>query len=173
MQSEELQMLTASEPLTLEEEYGMQGTGYHSWVIVPNLSAGFAESWRKDEDSESYILCRQIHCLKDSLELTFIILAREDPPLHNPLMSEDIDGLQMIGDVNLFIKEGEEEEGQPHVGKEGEVEVMIAGMLLCLRLFAFSTNGKSRRPDARDMHMQRFPHSYITPLCMCCPVRCS
>ena len=38
MKSEELQKLTASEPLTLDEEYNMQ------------------ESWREDEDS-MYLLC--------------------------------------------------------------------------------------------------------------------
>lgn len=170
MQSEELQVLTASEPLTLEEEYGMQGTGYHSWVTVLNLSAGFAESWRKDEDSESYILCRQIHCLMDSLELTFIILACEDPLIHNPLTSEDIAGLRMIGDVNLFIKEGEEEEGQPRVGKEGEVEVMIAGMLLCVRLFAFSQSGTepaSRRKGLAHAALSAFLHYAIMHVLPC------
>lgn len=38
MKSEELQKLTASEPLTLEEEYEMQ------------------KSWREDNDSKLYIL---------------------------------------------------------------------------------------------------------------------
>lgn len=37
MKSEELQKLTASEPLSLEEEYEMQ------------------KSWREDEDSEIYL----------------------------------------------------------------------------------------------------------------------
>jgi hypothetical protein len=102
-------------------------------------SPGSAESWRRDEDSESYTLPHQILCLIDSLELTFIILAREDPPTRELLTSDDISCLRMIGDVNLFIKQSEkgEEEGQSHIAQEGEIEVMIAGMSLWLRLFHF------------------------------------
>jgi hypothetical protein len=40
MQSKELQTMTASEPLTLEEEYAMQGMEYHSGESVLNLIAG-------------------------------------------------------------------------------------------------------------------------------------
>lgn len=48
----------------------------------------------------------------------------------------------MIGDVNLFVKECEkdEEEGQSHVVQEGEIEVMIAGMPLWIRLFHLLTD---------------------------------
>ena len=78
----------------------------------------------------------------DSLELTFIILAREDPPIRELLTSEDIACLRMIGDVNLFVKasEKDEEEGQSHVVQEGEIEVMIAGMPLWYYLFCLLTN---------------------------------
>lgn len=78
----------------------------------------------------------------DSLELTFIILAREDPPLRELLTSEDISCLRMIGDVNLFVKESEkdEEEGQSHVVQEGEIEVMIAGMPSWFYVFCLLTD---------------------------------
>jgi len=68
----------------------------------------------------------------DSLELTFIILAREDPPTRELLTSEEIACLQMIGDVNLFVKDSEkdEKEVKSHVVQEGEIEIMIAGMPL-------------------------------------------
>jgi hypothetical protein len=49
----ELQELTASEPLTLEEEYEMQGV---SRFIVPVrimlFTRSFTEKWRIDEDSK-------------------------------------------------------------------------------------------------------------------------
>lgn len=143
MQSKELQTLTASEPLTLEEEYAMQGMGCHFGGSTYSISLlGWIESWLRDEDSEFYTSPHQTLYLKGSLELTFIILAREDPPTRELLTSEDIACLRMIGDVNLFVKECEkdEEEGQSHVVQEGEIEVMIAGMPLWFRLFHLLTD---------------------------------
>ncbi|KAG8717109.1 hypothetical protein FRC08_008187 [Ceratobasidium sp. 394] len=85
MTDPELLELTASEPLTLEEEMDMQ------------------KKWREDDD-----------------KLTFIILARKDTPYSPEAMRE----LPMVGDVNLFLKDAEAENGV--VKKDAEVEVMIA-----------------------------------------------
>ena len=53
-------------------------------------------------------------------ELTFIVLARTNEA-NDP---GSINLLPMIGDVNLFLKDSETEEGDQ---KEAEVEIMIAG----------------------------------------------
>ncbi|CAE6520600.1 unnamed protein product [Rhizoctonia solani] len=87
MQDPELLELTASEPLSFEEEMDMQ------------------RKWRDDAD-----------------KLTFIILARTAP---NPATTDPdaIRELPMIGDVNLFLKDTETDDGDR---KEAEVEIMIA-----------------------------------------------
>lgn len=54
MQSSELRELTASEPLTLEEEYDMQrkssGLIYRSRILAGRPAQ--SEKWQNDEDSE-------------------------------------------------------------------------------------------------------------------------
>ncbi|WVQ76879.1 hypothetical protein IAR50_006553 [Cryptococcus sp. DSM 104548] len=90
MKSPELLELTASEPLSLEEEYDMQ------------------QKWLLDED-----------------KLTFILLARpsftcssSDSNTSLILSPEEIQKCRMVGDVNLFLPDGRE--------GEGECEIMIA-----------------------------------------------
>ncbi|RMB92286.1 hypothetical protein DUI87_31398 [Hirundo rustica rustica] len=108
MQSEELQRLTASEPLSLEQEHEMQ------------------RSWRDDADSE------HLECfLKEggSGEQVFSILGRTHSELGVPqctfivLDSErwpgQVEENSMVGDVNLFLTNAED----PTVG---EIEIMIA-----------------------------------------------
>ena len=133
MQSAELRELTASEELTLEQEYAMQRE--------PSLSLGQTcspddllwisiGSWQEDEDSactNRNSLSHWHHFLYFCfilLELTFIILARplEPIPSEGELTNEDIKALPMIGDVNLFFKNPRDD---PEF--EVECEVMIAG----------------------------------------------
>ncbi|CAE6512020.1 unnamed protein product [Rhizoctonia solani] len=87
MQDPELLELTASEPLSFEEEMDMQ------------------RKWRDDAD-----------------KLTFIILARTNPD-STMTDTDSIRELPMIGDVNLFLKDVETDDGDR---KEAEVEIMIA-----------------------------------------------
>ncbi|XP_041342479.1 N-acetyltransferase 9 isoform X3 [Pyrgilauda ruficollis] len=79
MQSEELQRLTASEPLSLEQEYEMQ------------------RSWRDDADSE------HLGCFprEGGSECTFIVL----DSARWPGQAEES---SMVGDVNLFLTNAED-----------------------------------------------------------------
>ncbi|KAJ5622234.1 hypothetical protein N7528_005466 [Penicillium herquei] len=94
MQDEEIQEATASEPLTLDEEYSMQ------------------RSWRQDADKLTFISCRPISQdrTKGSVQLT----------------PEDEAGENMVGDINLFLRVDDGDEGDEIPQLVGEVELMIA-----------------------------------------------
>ncbi|OBT88361.1 hypothetical protein VE02_02347 [Pseudogymnoascus sp. 03VT05] len=106
MKSPDLQELTASEPLTLEEEYAMQ------------------LSWQTDFDKLTFIAC---HPIPGTLSKS----AGQDS-CDGVISSQVYDAPEkMIGDVNLFLRlayeldeEGEEMLNRPYV--RGEIELMIA-----------------------------------------------
>ncbi|XP_011490773.1 N-acetyltransferase 9 isoform X1 [Oryzias latipes] len=107
MKSPELQQLTASEPLTLEQEYDMQ------------------RSWREDDDStESSVFAPKttpdnqtettFHNTVDFPECTFIIL--DTQKWADPSVNEET---CMVGDVNIFLTDSTD----PSLA---ELEIMIA-----------------------------------------------
>lgn len=104
MNDAEIRQQTASEPLTIEEEYEMQQT------------------WHKDDDKLTFIL----------LARAYGQAGMEDVAQHD--VQHILDTASMAGDVNLFVSErhlDDDEEAHdstsvPHVVYDAELEVMIA-----------------------------------------------
>lgn len=74
--------------------------------------------WHLDEDSTPRKFGQDC---ADILELTFILLARPadiSGPSRAVLSSEELEKCRMVGDVNMFLPDGKE--------GEGECEIMIA-----------------------------------------------
>ena len=83
MQDETIRTATASEPLTLEEEYGMQ------------------RSWRTDPDKLTFIICQRLpHDVASSQHDHVIEPTQKDGPT------------QMIGDVNSFFSLVDDDDGE-------------------------------------------------------------
>lgn len=105
----EIQEATASEPLTLEEEYSMQ------------------QSWRNDPDKLTFISCLP---LSGSISVSSNPIQAKDADVANPAsqrMQLQRDGPdRMLGDVNLFLKlqerDDEDNEDPGTRGAEGSGE---------------------------------------------------
>ncbi|KAJ7029377.1 GNAT domain-containing protein [Mycena alexandri] len=117
MEDEELRELTASEPLTLEEEYEMQRSALDRTFCLDFESLN-PEKWQLDDD-----------------KLTFIVCARPESDIlqPSPLNPHDprVASLPMIGDVNIFLH------GSPGDEVYAEAEIMIAEREYRRRGFAF------------------------------------
>ncbi|PGH15661.1 hypothetical protein AJ79_02255 [Helicocarpus griseus UAMH5409] len=102
MKDPEIQQATASEPLSLSEEYAMQ------------------TSWRTDADKLTFIVCLPVH---DTLSQSPTSILT-DPSIDAPAA--------MLGDVNMFLRVDEEDEGEDGGNGAsdsivvGEIELMIA-----------------------------------------------
>ncbi|KAH7077349.1 GNAT domain-containing protein [Paraphoma chrysanthemicola] len=104
MKDEEIQKATASEPLTLPEEHAMQ------------------QSWRLDHDKLTFIVCHAPSTAQETSTVGEIRAGIHDAPE------------RMIGDVNLFLYEDEDEDDAtqdsitPNKPIIGELEIMIAAV---------------------------------------------
>lgn len=93
MEDDDLRNATASDRLTLDDEYAMQ------------------RSWRNDDDKLTFIICLP---LSQGASIESVRAGKED--------STD----RMIGDINLFLYDNEEDQVSDEAGLVGEIELMIA-----------------------------------------------
>ncbi|KAM0523221.1 hypothetical protein ACHAPE_001715 [Trichoderma viride] len=103
MQNPAIQEATASEPMTLEEEYENQ------------------QSWRTSHDKLTFIICEPLTGEQRSDDAWVITAKVEDSPD------------KMKGDVNFFLylddddEDGAEQQKGSYIRLRGEIDVMIAG----------------------------------------------
>ncbi|KAL1965934.1 hypothetical protein VTN77DRAFT_5067 [Rasamsonia byssochlamydoides] len=119
MKDEEIQQATASEPLTLEEEYAMQ------------------QSWRTDADKLTFIVClplrreNNINDNNDRDEHADEDEEQQSSPSSITITEQDDSPDRMLGDVNLFLRfDEEDDDANTDTNTEarivGEIELMIA-----------------------------------------------
>ena len=104
MKDPDLQSATASEPLSIDEEYAMQ------------------RSWRTDSDKLTFIICQPLRPSQNP---------EQQPSIIHVNTGEDDKPDNMIGDINLFLfgADSEEmEEDMKNLGGSvvGEVELMVS-----------------------------------------------
>ncbi|CAK8672325.1 N-acetyltransferase 9-like protein [Clavelina lepadiformis] len=136
MQNPELQNLTASEPLSLEEEFEMQ------------------ELWQKDETKLTFIVLdvnklrkKLRHCYESNNHPNEI----EPDQEHKNVMSQKIQHLEqqcMVGDVNLFFNEVDK--------GNAEISVMIAEKDCRRKGYGFQTACLMMNYAKRELNVDTF-----------------